>query len=263
MLKFRVIPIILVDGPNVVKGSEFNNWRKVGTLIPALNVYNTRDVDELILLDTRASRSLTDFNMRILAQALGRISVPLAVGGGITSVDQVAELIDNGADKVVIGSGASTNPHFLEKAASRFGSQACVTTIDVKNHTDGTSHCYIHGGTEHLPISPNELAHQHVAAGAGEIIVNSISHDGKMNGFDIDLVGEIAEAINIPVVGAGGAGSPSDFLRLATETQAQAAAAASIFVFTETTPQVVREALAEIRVPVRNTSPKNVRTARG
>jgi imidazole glycerol-phosphate synthase subunit HisF len=91
MLKFRVIPIILVDGPNVVKGSEFNNWRKVGTLIPALNVYNTRDVDELILLDTRASRSHTDFNMRILAQALGRISVPLAVGGGITSVDQVAE----------------------------------------------------------------------------------------------------------------------------------------------------------------------------
>lgn len=255
MLKFRVIPIILVDGPNVVKGSEFNNWRKVGTLIPALNVYNARDVDELILLDTRASRTHTGFNMRILAQALGRISVPLAVGGGISSVDQVAELIDNGADKVVIGSGASTNPHFLEKAASRFGSQACVTTIDVKNHTDCTRHCYVHGGTRHLQISPTQLAHQHVSAGAGEVIVNSISKDGKMNGFDVDLVGEIARAINIPVIAAGGAGSPSDFVRLATETLANAGAAGSIFAFTETTPQDVREALAEVRIPVRNTSP--------
>lgn len=254
MLKFRVIPIILVDGPNVVKGSEFNNWRKVGTLIPALNVYNTRDVDELILLDTRASRSRTGFNMRILTQALGRISVPLAVGGGISSVDQVAELIDNGADKVVIGTAGSTNPRFLEEAAGRFGSQACLATIDVKCHPDGTRHCYVHGGSKHLALEPIRLANQHEAAGAGEILVNSISHDGKMNGFDIEIVAQVADAVRIPVVGAGGAGSARDFVNLAAATEVNAAAAASLFVFTEVTPQDIRDVLAEEGIPVRQST---------
>lgn len=253
MLKFRVIPIVLVDGPNVVKGTGFDNWRRIGTLPPALNVYNARDVDELIVLDTRASRSRSEFNDRILAQALNRISVPLSVGGGVTSVDTVSRLIDNGADKVVIGSALSSDPQLLERASSRFGSQALIAAIDV-TMGDGREHiCHCYGGTERLAGTLVELALLYQSAGAGEILVNSITNDGLMNGFDLTSIASVAEEVDIPVIAAGGAGLPDDFVQLATRTRASAGAAGSMFVFTETTPQDVRRALAAAQIPVRTT----------
>lgn len=253
MLKFRVIPIVLVDGPNVVKGSEFDNWRRIGTLAPALNVYNTRDVDELILLDTRASRTGQGFNRRILQQALGRISVPLSVGGGVGSVEDVADLIDGGADKVVIGSALASGSKILEESSSRFGAQALIATIEVRSTPEGGQVCCAFGASKVIAGSPLELARRYEAAGAGEIMVNSISRDGTMTGFDLAVVDQVAKAVSIPVIGAGGAGSTSDFVDLAMSTGASAGAAGSLFSFTEATPQDVREALSTAGIPVRRT----------
>jgi cyclase len=251
MLKFRVIPIVLVDGPNVVKGSGFDNWRRIGTLAPVLNVYNTRDVDELILLDTRASRTGQGFNRRILEQALGRISVPLSVGGGVGSVEDVADLIDGGADKVIIGSALASDTRILEHSSSRFGAQALIATIDVRSTPEGRQVCCAFGASKVIPGSPFELAQRYESAGAGEIMINSITRDGTMSGFDLAVVDEVANAVSIPVIGAGGAGSPSDFVDLATSTSASAGAAGSLFSFTEVTPQDVRDSLSAAAIPVR------------
>lgn len=251
MLKFRIIPIVLVDGPNVVKGSLFDNWRRISTLAPVLNVYNSRDVDELILLDTRASRTSADFNLSILSQALFRLAVPLSVGGGIRSADDVARLIDQGADKVVIGSAFSSSPKIVEASAARFGSQALVVSIDVRRNADCGYEAFGFGGKTLLSDAPVELARVAQEAGAGEIMVNSISRDGTMQGFDLEIVAEITDAVAVPVIGAGGAGSEADFVELVSQTGASAAAAGSVFAFTEATPESVRLALRSAGVPVR------------
>lgn len=252
VLKFRVIPIVLVDGPNVVKGANFDNWRRVGTLAPILNVYDRRDVDELLLIDTKASRYRSEFDYRILEQAVKRISAPLSVGGGVTSVESAARLIDCGADKVVIGTAAAKSTSVLERVASRFGSQALISSIDVKEDKDGRYQCVCAGGSETLDLTPVELARRLEAAGAGELLLSSVSRDGTMLGFDHELATEIAGAISIPMIVAGGAGSTSDFVRIAVLDGISAAAAGSIFLFTETTPSEVRSVLSHNGIAVRS-----------
>lgn len=254
MLKFRVIPTILVDGPNVVKGTGFDNWRRIGTLAPILNVFNARDVDELMLIDSGATRSGREFDLRILTQAVTRVSSPLTVGGGILTMPTLARLIEEGADRVVLGSVLSEDPGLLERSASRFGSQALVAAIDVRKTVNGYM-CYSRGGTRALNDDPVALARRYEAAGAGEIIVTSIDRDGEMIGFDLDITGEVADSVSIPVVAAGGASSPADFATLASHTGVVAATASSLFMFTEATPLHVREALAAQGVPVRRTRP--------
>ena len=253
MLKFRVIPVVLVDGPNVVKGANFDNWRRVGTLAPILNVYNSRDVDELLLIDTRASRSRSDFDYRILDQAIKRLSAPLSVGGGVSSVESVAKLIDRGADKVVIGTAVAKSTSVIERAASRFGSQALISSIDVMEDKYGRHRCVCAGGAETLDLTPVELARRLEAAGAGELLLSSVSRDGTMLGFDHEIATEISSVISIPMIVAGGASSTSDFVRIAEIDGVSAAAAGSIFLFTETTPNEIRSALAKNGVAVRGT----------
>lgn len=251
MLKFRVIPSILVDGPNVVKGSAFDNWRRVGTLVPTLNVFNARDVDELLVIDAGASRTGQGFDLRILKQAVSRVSSPLTVGGGVASLSRVAQLIEGGADRVVLGSVLSDDLTLLERAASRFGSQALVAAIDVRLSPSG-HRCYAGGGQLPLKEAPVTLARRYESCGAGELIVTSIDRDGTMSGFDLDIVSEVVDSVAVPVVAAGGASSPADFVALLQGTQAAAATAASLFYFTETTPDDVRNHLDRAGFPVRN-----------
>lgn len=261
MLKFRVIPLVLVDGPNTVKGELFNNWRRIGTLPSSINVYNARDVDELVIIDSRASRTREVFNSRILETAIGRMSVPLTVGGGISTLEQAAHLIESGADKVILSTSVVENPKLLKDVAQRFGTQAVVASIDVMRANEGDYRAYTKGGAELVSEPPKSIARQAEDLGAGEVVVNSISRDGTMSGFDLEILNDIAEAVGIPILGAGGAGSTADFVQLAKLTEASGGIASSIFCFTETTPEDIRKAVGEAGVPTRKSLPNPVRSS--
>lgn len=260
MLKFRIIPLILVDGPNTVKGELFNNWRRIGTLPSSVNVYNSRDVDELVVIDSRASRTREVFNARILETAIGRMSVPLTVGGGISTLKQAADLIESGADKVIVSTSVVENPQLLKDVAQRFGTQAVVASIDVKRGTEGDYCAFIKGGSEPVSKTPKSIACQAEDLGAGEVVVNSISRDGTMSGFDLEILNDIAEAVGIPILAAGGAGSTADFVQLAKLSDASGGIASSIFCFTETTPEDIRRAVGESGIPTRKSLPNPVRS---
>ena len=252
MLKLRIIPLLLIDGPNLVKGSGFDNWRRVGTLIPALNVHNSRDVDELLLVDAGASRNGRPFNLNILRQARGRCFVPLAVGGGLSTIDEASAAIESGADKVVIGSALSSSMSLLKEVADRFGAQAAVAALDVRRTFDGWQ-MFTHGGSRLVEGSVIERARLAEEAGAGEIVINSIDRDGMMNGFDLEVLTAVVDQVTVPVIASGGAGTVADCVQLFESTGVSAAAAGSLFQFTEVTPAEIREALEVRGHPVRKT----------
>lgn len=252
MLKRRIIPLLLVEGPNLVKGKGFDNWRRVGTLIPAINVQNSRDVDELVIVDSGATKQDRGFDFSILSQARGRCSVPLTVGGGIRSLEEASILIQEGADKVLVGSSCVTSMRLVSQIAERFGSQAVIVSVDARREGANVS-CWSHGGTKRLEVHPVERGLQAVQAGAGEVLVNSIDRDGEMNGFDIEIMGQMARELLAPVIAAGGAGSVRDVVDLFDQAPVAAVAVGSLFQFTEATPRSIRSALAVRGHPVRST----------
>lgn len=252
MLKLRIMPLLLVDGPNLVKGSGFDNWRRVGTLIPALNVHNSRDVDELLLIDAGASRRGQTFNQNILRQSRGRCFVPLAVGGGLSTIVEASAAIESGADKVVIGSALADSVSLITEVADRFGSQAAVASLDVRR-VNGGWQVFTHGGARPVDGSVLDRALRAEEAGAGEIMINSIDRDGTMAGYDLDVVADIVDHVTVPVIASGGAGTVAHCLELFEAAGVSAAAAGSLFQFTEVTPAEIREALGERGHPVRKT----------
>lgn len=204
MLKVRVIPTLLWKGLGLVKGAGFDSWRRVGPVLPAIKVYNARDVDELILVDITATQegelpdhdSVNDYSEEC--------TVPLTVGGGITSVEQVLALLHSGADKIAINSAAYANPLLIEAAASRFGAQCVVASVDVRRMDDGSYRCFSHAGTQDTGREVEQWARELAARGAGEILLTSIERDGTMGGYDLALVEKIARAVDIPVIASGG-----------------------------------------------------------
>ena len=252
MLKLRIIPLLLVDGPNLVKGAEFDNWRRVGTLVPALNVHNSRDVDELLLVDAGASRRGVSFNLNILRQARGRCFVPLAAGGGVTTLEQASAVIEAGADKVVLGSVIGESMELVTSVAERFGSQAVVAALDVVG--DGPNwRTRTHGGSREISTPLLDRARQAEDAGAGELLINSIDRDGKMSGYDLECLDEVVNRVTVPVIASGGAGSVAHCVELFESVGVSAAAAGSLFQFTEVTPAEIRSALSKRGYPVRTT----------
>ncbi|WP_281883029.1 imidazole glycerol phosphate synthase subunit HisF [Paenibacillus sp. YYML68] len=251
MLKYRVIPTLLWKNVGLVKGVAFDSWRRVGTVLPAIKVYNTREVDELILLDITATAEDREPDYESVAEFSQECFVPLTVGGGIKHMDQITKLLRCGADKVAINSAAFSDPELIRAAAHRFGSQCIVASIDVKKRADGTYECYSGSGTLPMGVETIKWAQQLEKWGAGEILVTSIERDGTMEGYDLELVRLIADSVNIPVIASGGAGKYDDFL-MAIQGGASAVAAASMFHFTEQTPKEAKEYLSQHQVPVRN-----------
>lgn len=251
MLKVRVIPTLLWKGLGLVKGAGFDSWRRVGPVLPAIKVYNARDVDELILVDITATQegelpdhdSVNDYSEEC--------AVPLTVGGGITSVEQVLALLHSGADKIAINSAAYTHPDLIEAAASRFGAQCVVASIDVRRMDDGSYRCFSHAGTQDTGREVEQWARELAARGAGEILLTSIERDGTMDGYDLALVEKIARAVDIPVIASGGAGSYQHMIDVVQQAGASAVAAASIFHFTELTPAGAKAAMQAAGIPVR------------
>jgi cyclase len=253
MLKVRVIPTLLWKGFGLVKGIGFDSWRRVGPVLPAVKVYNTREVDELILVDITASPSASVPDFESIADFSNECFVPLTAGGGVTHIDQIRKLLRSGADKISINTAAYAKPALVREAANHFGSQCIVASIDARRRDDGRYECFSLCGTVATGKEPSEWARQLEDLGAGEILITSVERDGLMQGYDLELIERVVKSVNVPVIASGGAGS-YEHMRLAVqEAGASAVAAASIFHFTEQTPAEAKKYLAAAGVPVRPT----------
>lgn len=253
MLKVRVIPTLLLKDVGLVKGTQFDSWRRVGSALPAVKVYNMREVDELVLLDISASEDGREPDVSEIAALAAECFVPFTIGGGIANVETVRKLLLAGADKVVVNSAAYANPQLLTESALRFGNQCIVAGIDARRHPDGRYECFSHCGNRAMGITPQEWARQCEQAGAGEILLTRIEYDGEMGGYDLELLRAVAEQVSIPVIASGGAGSYGHMLDALTQGGASAVAASAMFLFTEQTPAGAKAFLAGHGIPVRQT----------
>ncbi|MCB1302850.1 MAG: imidazole glycerol phosphate synthase subunit HisF [Leptospiraceae bacterium] len=251
MLKHRIIPTLLWKNSTLVKGVKFDSSRRVGSLVPAIKVYRARDVDELVVLDIAATseRRQPDFNLIEEIAPLAR--VPLSVGGGISQLDDITRLLHAGADKVVINSALYTNPEIVSNGARRFGSQCIVASIDVRRDEKGEPIVFSHSGTRRENQSLDSVVARVIDSGAGEILLTSMDQDGTMEGFDIELIRQVARHKQIPVIASGGAGQYDHFVEAIRDGGASAVAAASIFHFTHLTPGGARDAMGAAGLPVR------------
>lgn len=250
MLKIRIIPTLLLKDVGLVKGVSFDSWRRVGTVMPAIKVYNTRQVDELILVDVMATRDNRKPDLDLIKEASAECFVPFTVGGGIRTVDDIKQLLRAGADKVSINTAAFEDPDIINKSSRLFGVQCIVGSIDAKP-LHGTYHCYSHSGTQDTGKDVVEWAQELEKRGAGEILITSIERDGTMEGYDLDLIKLVTRSVKIPVIASGGAGSYEDMYSAIHDARATAVAAASIFHFTEQTPLEAKEYLSQRGIPVR------------
>ena len=250
MLKIRIIPTLLWKQFGLVKGVGFNSWRRVGPVLPALRVYTQRDVDELILLDVDASckgglpdnESIQDFSLHC--------NVPLTVGGGIANINHAAQLFRSGADKICINTSAYLMPELIPEIVDKYGSQAVVASVDVKKEGKFWE-CFSHAGTINTGKCPKVWVKELRDKGVGEILLTSIDRDGTMSGYDLNLIKEVVDIIDVPVIASGGAGNYGHMISAVREAGASAVAAASMFHFTEQTPAGARSALALSGIPVR------------
>lgn len=256
MLKVRVIPTLLFKDVGLVKGVGFDSWRRVGPIVPAVRVYTARDVDELIVVDITATRAGREPDLELVTEVADEATVPLTVGGGITNADQVARLLEHGADKVCINSAAYTDPGLLEECARRFGAQCVVASIDVRRDgPDGTPRCVSHAGTVETGRDPVTWARTVVDHGAGEVLLTSVERDGTMLGYDLEVLAAVRAAVPVPVIASGGAGEYEHLRQAVQDAGADAVAAASIFHFTQATPAEAKRYLARHGVPVRGAWP--------
>lgn len=251
MLKVRVIPTLLWKQFGLVKGVGFNSWRRVGPVLPAIKVYNQRELDELVLVDVVAHQSDEDPDFESIDEFGQDCFVPLTVGGGITCIEQVQRLLRAGADKVAVNTAAYANPDLVSSIASRHGAQCVVASVDVRRDGNGGWECYSHAGQ--LPTGRDVVSwvRELEDRGAGEILITSIERDGTMSGYDLDLIAAVVSAVNIPVIASGGAGNYQHMVEAVLQAGASAVAAASIFHFTEQTPAEAKKALAAAGIPVR------------
>jgi imidazole glycerol-phosphate synthase subunit HisF len=251
MLKTRVIPTLLWKDTTLVKGVGFDSWRRVGTMIPAIKVYNTRQVDELIVLDISATRNDRDPDYRMINEFAAECFVPLTVGGGVNSVDIIKKLLRSGADKVSVNSAIYDNPEIVEHGVKKFGKQCIVASIDVKKRGDDYI-CYSHSGSTCTHKELIEVVREVYELGVGEILITSIEQDGTMKGYDVDLIRAVSESVDIPVIASGGAGNYEHMHQALVQGKAAAVAAASIFHFTEQTPLEAKSYLKTRGIPVRD-----------
>jgi cyclase len=234
----------------LVKGIGYDSWRRVGTIVPSVKVYNRRQVDELIVLDISATHSGRGPDIDEVKNFAFECFVPLTVGGGVCTLEHAQALLRSGADKVAVNTACYDNPELVSDIAQKYGTQCVVVGIDVRKQADGTYMCYSHSGKQARHVHPAAWAKTMEEMGAGEILISSIERDGTMKGYDIDLIKIVSQAVGIPVIASGGAGSYEDIYQAIHAGGAQAASAASIFHFTEQTPLGAKEYLAMRGIPV-------------
>jgi len=253
MLKVRIIPTLLWKQFGLVKGVSFNSWRRVGSVLPAIKVYNKREVDELILVDIMAHESDDDLDFEEIESFSQDCFVPLTVGGGLRRIEQIQNLLSAGADKVSVNTAAYEHPELINEIARRHGAQCVVASIDVNVNPEGGWSCFSNAGQKATGRDAVAWAKELEDRGAGEILITSIERDGTMEGYDLELINAIVSAVNIPVIASGGAGNYQHMVDAVVKAGASAVAAASMFHFTEQTPAEAKLKLAEAGVPIRTT----------
>ncbi|MFC1878803.1 imidazole glycerol phosphate synthase subunit HisF [Chloroflexota bacterium] len=229
MLAKRIIPCLDVKDGRVVKGVNFVNLRDAGDPVENARIYDQMGADELVFLDISASPEGHATTIDKVRQVADQVFLPLTVGGGIRSVKDMRSVLLAGADKVSVNTAALSNPILLTEGAKRFGSQCVVVAIDAKGVGGGRWEVYIHGGRTPTGVNALEWAVEAVALGAGEILLTSMDADGTLAGYDIELTKAVCQAVNVPVIASGGAGSFEHFAEVLTTGQADAALAASLF----------------------------------
>ena len=259
MLNIRIIPCLDVKDGRVVKGVNFVNLRDAGDPAAAAEAYDAAGADELCFLDISASHEGRGILLDKVSTVAERCFMPLTVGGGVASLDDFRALLLAGADKVAINTAAVKNPDLINAAAHRFGAQCVVVAIDAKRVGDpplnGHWEIFTHGGRNATGINAVDFAKDVVARGAGEILLTSMDRDGVKTGYDIALVRAIAEAVDVPVIASGGAGSVEHLIEAAKEGKASAVLAASIFHFGEITIAEAKAAMAKAGLPMRLAPP--------
>jgi imidazole glycerol-phosphate synthase subunit HisF len=250
MLAKRIIPCLDVKDGRVVKGVNFLNLRDAGDPVENAKVYNDENADELVFLDITASHEKRKTMVDVVRKVAKKIFMPLTVGGGISTLEDIRDLLNAGCDKVSINTSAVKNPEFIKKASDRFGSQCIVVAIDAKRKGNSWE-VFIKGGREPVGLDAIEWAKKAEKSGAGEILLTSMDRDGTKDGYDIELNRKINEEVSIPVIASGGCGKLDDFYTVFTDGLADAALAASVFHFRELTVKNVKEFLNSKGVPVR------------
>jgi cyclase len=258
MLAKRVIPCLDVDRGRVVKGTNFLNLRDAGDPVQVAARYEKEGADELVFLDITASHEGRDIMLDVVRRTAEMVFMPLTVGGGIRTLDDIRALLNAGSDKVSINSAAVRNPEFVAQAASRFGSQCIVVNIDPKRVPQNGREVFevqINGGRIGTGLEAVPWARQVEKLGAGEIVLTSMDADGTQDGYDIEITAAVADAVSIPVVASGGAGRPEHLADAILLGKADAALAASIFHFGAYTIAQTKRIMAQRGIPVRLAEP--------
>ena len=231
MFRPRVIPVLLLKNQGLVKSKNFKDFRYIGDPINAVKIFNDLKADELVFLDIMASVENRTISLELIKNIGEEANMPFAVGGGIKTIESIRNIINAGAEKVIINSYAAQNPNFIKEAADTFGSSTIVVCVDVKKKFLGEEQTWILNGTKSTGYSPIDFVKLMEEKGAGEIIVQSIEKDGTMTGYDIALIKRISEAVSIPVVALGGAGTISHLKEAYTDGYANGLAGGSMFVY--------------------------------
>ena len=243
MLAKRIIPCLDVRNGRVVKGEKFKNIVDIDDPVKLAQKYSELGADELVFYDITASNEDRDIFVDVVEKTAEQVRIPFTVGGGIRSIEDFRKVLKAGADKVSINSAAVKNPTLIKEAAEKFGSQCVVLSIDAKKQESGNWTVFINGGRIDTGMDAVEWALKGEKLGAGEIVLNAIDTDGVKSGYSIDITGEIAKSVNIPVVASGGAGKKEDFLDVFKKANADAALAASVFHYGEVDIQDLKQYL--------------------
>lgn len=251
MMKMRVIPCLDVKDGRVVKGVNFVDLVDAGDPVEQARIYDREGADELTFLDITASHENRDTIFDVVRRTAEQVFMPLTVGGGVRTVEDIRKLLLAGADKVSINTAAVHRPEFVREGAEKFGSQCIVVAIDAKQTAPGKWEVFTHGGRNNTGLDAIEWAKRMESLGAGEILLTSMDRDGTKSGFDLELTRKVADSLGIPVIASGGVGTLDHLVQGIRDGHATAVLAASIFHFGTYTIGQAKAALAEAGIPVR------------
>ncbi|MBS22998.1 MAG: imidazole glycerol phosphate synthase subunit HisF [Pseudomonadota bacterium] len=251
MLKIRIIPCLDVKNGRIVKGVNFKNLKDAGDPVLTAQVYDELGADEICFLDIAATLENRDVTLDLVRKTSEKCFIPITVGGGIRTIEDIRHLLLNGADKVSFNSAAIRDPDIISTAANKFGSQCIVVAIDAKKTKNDKWEIFSHGGTKETGIEAISFAKDMQERGAGEILLTSMDKDGTKDGYDIELTKLISDSLNIPVIASGGAGKLEHFKSVLEKGKASAILAASIFHFGEISIKQVKSYLRSEGIPVR------------
>ena len=251
MLTKRIIPCLDIKNGKVVKGVNFVGLKDVGDPIDLAKRYDEQCADEVVFLDITASYEERDIIKDLIERGAKELTIPLAVGGGIRTLDDFRMILASGADKVSINSAAINNPNLIKEAANEFGVQCVVVAIDAKKRDGGGYDVYVKGGRENTGIDLIEWVTKCQELGAGEILLTSMDADGTKAGYDLEMINAVCDVVDIPIIASGGCGSIQDIVDVFEKTNCDAALVASLFHFGEATVEDVRKELRKHNINVR------------